>query len=111
MFSIKSHTTFYSINGTETNLPCGAEGLLPGDGVWASALTHAIGLKEGDVQAHEILKGLLGNWSCPCKTGLAAVEAQGQTHLSENQLVGNRETPRHHIIPGINGPNKTKLGD
>lgn len=79
--------------------------------MWASALTHAIGLEEGNVQAHEILKGLLGNGSSPCKTGLAAVEAQGQTHLFENQGAGKSETPRHHIIPGINREKETKLGD
>ena len=83
-------------------LPCDTEAILTGHGVWASALTHSVDLKKRNVQAHEVLKRVLGDGSCAGIAGLATVKAQGKAHLCENQFVGKREAPRHDISPGRN---------
>lgn len=69
--------------------------LCAGDGVRSSALAHAVQLKDGDVEAHEVLQCVFGDGSCTCVTGPTAVKTQSFSYILENQGIRQREAPRH----------------
>lgn len=55
----------------------------------ASALTHAVQLIQGDVQAEEELQGVFGDGRGPCVALGTAVQPQSLAHLFEHKLFGN----------------------
>lgn len=69
-----------------------------GDRVRTGALAHAVQLHQWHVQAHEVLQSLLGDGGGACEADLTAVQTQSSTHLLEGQIVGEHETPWHHIL-------------
>lgn len=54
----------------------------------SGALAHAVQLVQRNVQAEEELQGIFGDGSSACVALVAAVQAQGLTHLFEHKLFG-----------------------
>lgn len=54
----------------------------------SGALAHAVQLVQRNIQAEEELQGVFGDGSGACVALVAAVQAQGLTHLFEHQLFG-----------------------
>lgn len=78
--------------------PCDAVLLIAGDGVRARALTHAVDLQDGDVEAHEVVKRVFGDGCSACEADFAAVQTKCGPHLLKHQSVGYGVAPRHHVL-------------
>lgn len=65
----------------------------------AGAFTHAVDLHDRNVEAHEVLQSVFGDGGSAGEEILAAVQSQHSMHLLIYQAIGQREAPRHHILP------------
>ena len=79
--------------------------------MWSGALAHAIQLKQGEVEAHEVLQCLLGDGGGTGEAGSAAVEAQGGADFLEDQVVGQHEAPGHCVLPAFHSKTNRKSHD
>lgn len=63
--------------------------------VWACTLTHAIQLKDRDVQTHEVFQCVLSDWCCPGKAVLATIQPKSSTYFLKDYAISQREAPGH----------------